>query len=66
MASTHSIPNQTEEYCEACETSRRHEISIDLVTESDGSKNATFSREPYRIAECLHCGTTSRLRMNNA
>lgn len=66
MASTHSTPNQTDEYCSSCETERSHRISIDLVTESDNSENASFSREPYRIATCMNCGTESRTRMNDA
>lgn len=66
MASTHSTPNLSAEHCDACETERRHAVSIDLVTENDEVENATFSREPYRIAECIHCGTTKRTRMNNA
>lgn len=66
MASTHSTPNLSAEHCDSCETKRRHEVSIDLVAADGDSDHATSSREPYRIAECIHCGTTKQTRMNNA
>jgi len=43
-----------------------HDVSIQLKTESAASENAQFSREPYRVTECLDCGHRSSQRMNNA
>lgn len=57
--------NVTEE-CGDCERETVHEISVELRTENPDSVYATFSREPYRIAECDVCGATSEVRLNDA
>ena len=54
------------EECPTCESKEVHEVSVQILTESDDSENAAFSREPYRVATCTTCGTESRTRMNNA
>lgn len=54
------------EACDNCGKHQPHEVSIDLVTDSDKEENAEFSQEPYRIAECVVCEATSKTRMNNA
>ncbi|MDY6819103.1 MAG: hypothetical protein SVG88_10620 [Halobacteriales archaeon] len=54
------------EQCEACDSSTPHDVRIEILTESHKRENAEFSREPYRIAECLECGSKSKVRMNNA
>lgn len=54
------------EHCEQCGCSQPHEVSIEIRTESDTTENAEFSREPYRVSECLECGTETLIRMNNA
>ncbi|MFB6268890.1 MAG: hypothetical protein ABEH83_03040 [Halobacterium sp.] len=54
------------EFCEACERETAHEATIELRTENDDVENAAFSREPYRIATCRSCGTTTARRMNDA
>jgi PHP family Zn ribbon phosphoesterase len=54
------------ERCETCGRKTRHEVSIRLHTESDRTKNAEYSREPYRVSACLACGTERTLRMNDA
>ncbi len=65
-----SIKNQSAsdftEPCDDCERDTPHTVSIELRTESDKRENAEFSREPYRITECMTCGTETVLRMNNA
>jgi len=66
MATTQTPTEHPIEACENCGQDQPHEVSIELVVESDKTQNREFSREPYRIAECLQCGTTTRTRMNNA
>jgi RNase P subunit RPR2 len=56
--------DQSEE-CPECERPTSHTVSIEIRTEADQEKNAKFSREPYRVAECLECGHESVVRMNN-
>jgi hypothetical protein len=51
------------EECETCERETPHEITVKIRTENPDS---TFSREPYRVAECTVCGETTTRRMNNA
>ncbi|WP_049998102.1 DUF7835 family putative zinc beta-ribbon protein [Halococcus sediminicola] len=54
------------EACEDCGHDTPHSVSIELRTESDKHENREFSREPYRITECMACGSETALRMNNA
>ena len=57
---THTEP------CPDCGRDTPHSVRLELRTESKKRENAAFSREPYRVATCTHCGHTSTLRMNNA
>lgn len=66
MATSHTPTDSRTEHCPTCEESQPHEITIQLRTESDKSTNSEFSREPYRIATCRHCDSTTQTRMNNA
>jgi uncharacterized Zn finger protein len=66
MASKQLNSDGVQETCEECGQERPHEVSIELRTESAQEENAEFSREPYRVAECTSCGTTTKTRMNNA
>jgi len=50
------------EECAECERATAHEVSIELRTENPDSENASFSREPYRVAECQRCGETTTER----
>ncbi|MFC7200663.1 hypothetical protein [Halospeciosus flavus] len=54
------------EPCDNCGRETAHEVSIELLTESDDSENAAYSREPYRVTECRACGEESHQRMNDA
>lgn len=54
------------EHCEICGRETNHNVSVQIRTESRKQENAEFSREPYRVSECLACGNTISLRMNNA
>lgn len=54
------------EQCSTCGESRPHKVSIELLVESEDDTNQKFSREPYRIAECHSCGSTTKIRLNNA
>jgi hypothetical protein len=65
MATTNDSPDGLTEPCDACATDTIHEVSIQLKTESADSENAEFSREPYRVTECLTCGHRTSQRMNN-
>jgi len=66
MATTDNSPDGLTEWCEGCSMDTIHDVSIQLKTESAASENAQFSREPYRVTECLDCGHRSSQRMNNA
>lgn len=66
MATTHPPADRTQETCADCGVERVHAVTIERTTENADSSNAAFSREPYRVAECLTCGSTSRIRMNDA
>lgn len=54
------------EQCSACGSETPHDVSVKILTESEKTKNAQFSREPYRESTCLVCGSTTSTRMNNA
>ncbi len=54
------------EPCDDCGRPTPHEVSVQILTESTREENAEFSREPYRVTECLVCGETRSVRMNNA
>jgi len=66
MASKNVHSDAIAEECATCGSEQPHDVSIDILTESDDDENASFSREPYRIAECQVCGATSKTRMNDA
>ncbi|WP_227378333.1 DUF7835 family putative zinc beta-ribbon protein [Haladaptatus halobius] len=52
------------EECATCEGETTHKISIEIIEEGEND-GVGFSREPYRIAECLECGTGTSQRMND-
>lgn len=54
------------EFCGNCERETSHQVSVQIRTESKKQQNAEFSREPYRVTECLVCNEVSSQRMNNA
>lgn len=54
------------EHCGICERKTRHVVNVEIRTESGKQQNAQFSREPYRVAKCVACGTENSQRMNNA
>ncbi|WP_136686725.1 DUF7835 family putative zinc beta-ribbon protein [Halorhabdus amylolytica] len=66
MASTPEPTDRMAEYCPTCRAERPHDVSVTLVTESDTTANAAYSREPYRVSECLDCGRRTERRMNDA
>ncbi|RQG98145.1 DUF7835 family putative zinc beta-ribbon protein [Natrarchaeobius oligotrophus] len=66
MATTNDVSNGMTEPCEVCETDTLHEVTVQLITEGGDGKNARYSREPYRVRECLRCGNRDSKRMNNA
>ncbi|WP_435181833.1 hypothetical protein [Halorussus sp. AFM4] len=66
MTTPSSAFSETVETCEACGEATPHDVTIEIQTESKKSENTEFSREPYRVAECLECGETTSKRMNNA
>lgn len=65
MVTTSTNDSQSGELCENCDAMTPHQVTIEIVTENEENSNAAFSREPYRITECQHCGTTSKQRANN-
>lgn len=66
MATTDGPVDGITEHCTECGTETRHEVSIQIRTESVKEQNAEFSREPYRVSECQRCGNRANQRMNNA
>jgi len=65
MARDRRQPTTTEAYCSTCGDEQPREISIAILTENPAGENAAFSREPYRIVECLGCGATTKPRTND-
>lgn len=66
MATENQESDSVTEHCGECGQERPHEIAIELLTERHGGANVEYSREPYRIAECRACGTTSKSPVNDA
>jgi hypothetical protein len=66
MSTTSRSAGDLTEGCEDCGRDTPHTVSIELRTESDKRENQEFSREPYRVTECVACGSETVLRMNNA
>ncbi|UPV76533.1 hypothetical protein M0R89_18545 (plasmid) [Halorussus limi] len=66
MATQNSTFAETTEMCEECEESTPHDVTIEIQTESKKKENTEFSREPYRVTECMKCGETTAKRMNDA
>lgn len=62
---TESSVDGLTEHCEPCGAETVHEVGLKIVTESSKTEGAEFSREPYRVTECLECGTRIRTRMND-
>jgi rRNA maturation protein Nop10 len=65
MASENEHAGDLSEKCIDCGQQQPHEVSIDLVQESDADEHADSSREPYRIAKCQACGGITKIRMND-
>jgi Na+-translocating ferredoxin:NAD+ oxidoreductase RnfC subunit len=66
MATTDdTIADMTEE-CASCDRQTPHTVSVEILTESAKEENSEYSREPYRVSECIECGETTTRRMNNA
>jgi len=66
MGATQDRTGDTTEECSHCNRETAHGVTIQIWTESDKSQNAEYSREPYRVATCLVCGSETATRMNNA
>ena len=66
MSGRSTVGDGFTEPCDECARDTLHSVHIELRTESRKRENAAFSREPYRVATCTHCGETTSLRMNNA
>lgn len=58
--------NQLTEFCMDCEEETPHSVRIELVAEGAADKHVEYSREPYRTATCLRCGSDTTQRMNNS
>jgi hypothetical protein len=65
MVTTATTDSQPSERCDNCDAMTPHQITIEIVTESEKDSNAAFSREPYRVTECQQCGTTTKQRAND-
>jgi hypothetical protein len=59
-------PDTNHESCPDCSRETRHAVRVEIRTENPASANASFSREPYRVAVCSVCETESIQRMNDA
>lgn len=66
MATTGNSVDGMTERCDDCDMDTLHQVNVQIKTESSGSENAHYSREPYRVKECQQCGERSSQRMNNA
>lgn len=56
----------TAEWCPHCNSETDHDVRIEVLSESPGSENGAYAREPYRISTCERCGAERTLRMNDA
>lgn len=54
------------ERCGSCGSETPHEVRIEIREEGQPSEYVMYSREPYRIAVCQHCGGQREQRMNAA
>lgn len=66
MAVTDQSIADVTETCDRCGRETPHDVAVKILTEGGEGETAAFSREPYRVSECLECGAESQLRMNNA
>jgi hypothetical protein len=66
MATTDDAVADMTEPCPSCDHETPHSVSVEILTESTKQQNSEYSREPYRVSECLECGETTTTRMNNA
>ncbi|WP_101294402.1 DUF7835 family putative zinc beta-ribbon protein [Halegenticoccus soli] len=66
MATQPSDLDGVTEPCADCRSETLHKVRVELRTESSKTENAEFSREPYRVAVCMECGSETIQRMNNA
>jgi len=66
MATHPSDPELVTEACLECDGETKHDVRVEIRTESQKDENAEFSREPYRITTCSKCGSETATRMNNA
>lgn len=65
MAAKDPVSTDISEDCSHCGRETPHVVSIQILTESADSKNAAFSREPYRVSRCRVCDAERTVRMNN-
>lgn len=56
------------EPCVGCGEDTEHQVRLQIMEENSGpdDRSRSFSREPYRVSECVVCGEQEILRMNNA
>lgn len=54
--------DQTLDRCERCETDTPHSVSIEIRTTKQGD-SVGHSRAPFRVAECLECGSEQTTRV---
>lgn len=66
MAKPNASGDSMRERCATCDEVRAHEISIDLLVGSEDGADQNYSRDPYRIAECQVCGSTTKVRLTSA
>lgn len=58
-------PGYVLEDCPDCGRETPHTVSIEILEEGTDSEKIAYSREPYRVSVCEHCGSTEQLRMND-
>ncbi len=66
MAAEKRSPQTMDEWCAVCSRETDHAVSLELRTEGTNPETAHYSREPYRVTQCLGCGEHRSQRMNNA
>jgi ribosomal protein S14 len=66
VSKTPSSPHGQSEHCERCGRDTQHAVDVEIRAESTDGEHVAFSREPYRVATCVVCGTERAQRMNNA
>lgn len=62
-----NVPEWRIRTCANCGGEREHEVTVrvrqDATRDTVRPQNEVFARRPYRVLECIYCGTTRNERV---